>query len=233
MVSLDVVGSASRASRASRLAALAEILAMLALLLSYIWFWQDLFPGVRLAVVLVFVALCHISNRRHQESARVLGLRLDNWRSAARQASLPLGIAMGLPLAAGAALGTWHFEPASLPLELPWHVVWGTAQQYGLVCFFFRRSRDVLGSGRGAAFAAAGVFALLHVPNPLLIVVTFVLALVSCTLYRRVPNVFVLGVAHAAISLVLFYALPLSITHELLVGPGYFAVPTDTLHARW
>ena len=229
MVSLDAVSSASRVSRAG---ALAEILAMLALVLSYIWIWQGLFPGGHLVVVLLFLALCYISHVRHHESAREVGLRLDNWRSAARQACLPLAIAMGLPLAAGAALGAWHFEPASLPLDVPWHVVWGTAQQYGLLCFFYRRSLDVLASWRGAALAAACVFALFHVPNPLLIGVTFILGLVSCTLYRRVPNVFVLGVAHAAISLTLFYALPLWMTHELLVGPGYFATPMETLHAR-
>jgi hypothetical protein len=65
----------------------------------------------------------------------------------------------------------------------------------------------------------------------LLVDVTFLAGLVSCTLYRRVPNVFVLGVAHAAVSLVLFFALPLPITHNLRVGPSYFNAPTEFLHA--
>ena len=52
---------------------------------------------------------------------------------------------------------------------------------------------------------------------------TFVAGLASCTLYRREPNVFVLGIAHAAISFVLYGALPRTITHGLHVGPGYFA----------
>ena len=74
-------------------------------------------------------------------------------------------------------------------------------------------------------------FALVHLPNPLLVSITFVAGLVSCTLYRRVPNVLVLGVAHAAISLVLFFALPASITHNLRVGPSYFAAAKELLHA--
>jgi membrane protease YdiL (CAAX protease family) len=217
-------------SRASRSAALAELLAMLALCLSYIWGWQHSFPGDRLAVIFLYFALCHSSHVRCGESARALGLRLDNWRAAARQVRVPLAIAVGVPLAAGAALGSWHFEPAGLPLDVPWHVVWGTAQQYGLLCFFYRRSLDVLLNWRGAALAAASAFALFHLPNPLLVATTLVAGLVSCTLYRRVPNVFVLGVAHAAISLTLFYALPLSLTHELRVGPGYYMAATEPVH---
>jgi membrane protease YdiL (CAAX protease family) len=217
--------------RPSRAIALAELLSMLALLLSYIWGWQNLFPGDRLVVILLYFALCYVSHTRCHENAYSLGLRLDNWRAAARQARVPLAIAMGLPLAAGAALGSCHFEPARLPLDVPWHILWGTAQQYGLLCFFYRRSLDVLASWRGAALAAAGAFALLHVPNTLLAGITLAAGFVSCTLYRRVPNVFVLGVAHAAISLSLFYALPLSLTHELRVGPGYYMPAAALVHA--
>jgi hypothetical protein len=214
----------------SRAAALVEILAMLVLVLSYIWVWQNLFTGDRLAVVFLYFALCHISHRRGRECARSLGLRLDNWRSAARQAWVPAAVAVGVPLEIGAALGSWHFEPARLPIDLPWHLVWGTAQQYGLLCFLYRRSLDVLASSRGAAVAAASTFAVFHLPNPLLVGVTLLGGFVSCTLYSRVPNVFVLGIAHASISLVLYSALPVSITHELRVGPGYFT-PPEALHA--
>jgi hypothetical protein len=212
----------------ARAAALAELLAMLVLVLSYIWGWQNLFPGDRLVVVTLYFALCHMSHVRCHESARTLGLRLDNSRAAARQACVPVALAVGVPLAAGAALGTWHFEPVRLPLEIPWHLAWGTAQQYGLLCLMYRSSLDVVGSSPSAALCAASAFALFHLPNPFLIGVTFLAGLASCRLYRNVPNVLVLGAAHAAIALVLFYALPFSITHELRVGPGYFTAATET-----
>src|SRR5437879_13677986 len=64
------------------------------------------------------------------------------------------------------------------------------------------------GSERGASHAAAGAFALFHMPNPLLVTVTLLGGFVSCTLYRRVPNVPVLRIAHAMISPVLLSALP-------------------------
>ena len=221
-----------RVSGSARAAALAEILAMLVLLLSYIWGWQNLFPGDRLVVVTLYFALCHVSHVRCHENARTLGLRLDNWRAAALQACMPVALAVGVPLAAGAALGTWHFESVRLPIEIPWHLAWGTGQQYGLLCLFYRRSLDVLGSAWGAALSAASAFALFHLPNPFLIGVTFLAGLVSCRLYRNVPNVFVLGAAHAAIGLVLYHALPFSLTHELHVGPGYFTAATETPHVN-
>jgi hypothetical protein len=215
----------------SRAAALVEIMAMLALVLSYIWVWHDLFAGDFLVVVSLYFALCYISHVRCRESARALGLRLDNWPSAARQACAPVAAAIGVLLAIGAALGSWHFEPARLALDVPWHVLWGTAQQYGLLCLLYRRSLDVLANSRHAALAAASAFALVHVPNTLLVGVTLLAGFVSCILYRRVPNVFVLGVSHAMISLVLFFALPPSITHNLRVGPSYFTAPMELPHA--
>lgn len=224
------ISPVAMAAHSSRTAALAEITAMLALLLSYIWGWQGTFPGDELLVVLLYFAVCYVSRVRCRESARVLGLRLDNWRSAARQACVPVAVAVGAALGTGAMLRSWHFEPAGLR-DLPWHVAWGTAQQYGLLCLLYRRLLDVIASPRGAALGAGSAFALLHLPNPLLVGVTFVAGSVSCALYRRVPNVFVLGIAHAAISMVLFSALPVSITHELRVGPGYYTALQELPHA--
>ena len=89
---------------------------------------------------------------------------------------------------------------------------------------------DALQRQRSHTGAAARQFA--SCANPFLIGVTFLARLVACRLYRNVPNVLVLGAAHAAIALVLFHALPLSITHELRVGPGYFTAATETLRVN-
>lgn len=44
----------------------------------------------------------------------------------------------------------------------------------------------------------------------------------SCWLYRRVPNLLVLGFMHAALSIAIARSLPYEITFGLRVGPGFF-----------
>src|SRR5262249_9627399 len=43
-------------------------------------------------------------------------------------------------------LGRWHFHPGTVLLDVPWHLLLGTAQQYGLLCLLYCRSLHVLGS---------------------------------------------------------------------------------------
>jgi membrane protease YdiL (CAAX protease family) len=207
------------------LAAVVEVTALTALVLSYIWGWQGAFPGSALLLVVLYFGIGIASHLRRGESARQIGFRLDNWRAAFRGALIAGGIASFLFLALGAALDTWHFPSVRQSMaSLPWMVAWGTAQQYGLVCFLYQRLLEILQGPRAATLGAAMLFAIFHVPNPLLLAVTLVAGVVSCTLYRRAPNVFVLGIAHAAVSFVVAGALPFSLTHRMHVGPGYFAV---------
>jgi hypothetical protein len=217
-------GQERAVNRPSRASALVEVAAMVVLVLSYIWGWQGLFRGDFLLIAALYFALGLLSHIRHGETARELGLRLDNWRRAASNASLIVALGVCAPLTVGAALGTWHFPPWTKALaNLPWMLTWATAQQYGLLCFLYRRLAEVLRGPRPATLGAAMIFAAFHAPNPLLLGVTLAAGLACCTLYRREPNVFVLGVAHAAISFVLYSSLAYSVTHGLHVGPGYFA----------
>ena len=198
--------------------------ALIALILTYIWGWQGAFPGNSQLIVALYFGLGIASHLRRGESARQIGVRFDNWRPALRNAALVVGVALLVPLLLGAVLGTWHFPTVKHSIvNLPWMLAWATAQQYGLVCFVYQRLLDVLPGPRAATLGAAALFATFHVPNPLLLGVTLVAGVVSCVLYRREPNVFVLGLAHAAISFVLSCALPLSITHGMRVGPGYYS----------
>lgn len=207
-----------------RTSALLEVAAFIALVLSYIWGWHGAFPGTSQLVVALYFGIGVASHLRRSESAQQLGVRFDNWKPALRNAALVVGVAVLVPLVIGAALGTWHFPSAKHSMAgLPWMLAWGTAQQYGLVCFLYPRLLEILQGPRAATLGAAALFAAFHVPNPLLLAVTLAAGVVSCVLYRREPNVFVLGVAHATISFVISSALPLSITHGMRVGPGYFA----------
>jgi membrane protease YdiL (CAAX protease family) len=204
-------------------AALMEVAALTALVLSYIWGWQGAFPGHGQLVVLLYFGIGIAGHLRRGESARQIGVRLDNWRAALRITLPVVAVALFVPLAVGAAFDTWHFPSWQRSLEnLPWTIAWGTAQQYGLVCLLYRRLLEIVQSPWAATLFAAALFAVFHAPNPLLMAVTLIAGVASCTLYRREPNLFVLGFAHAAVSYVISAAFPLSVTHGMHVGPAYF-----------
>ncbi len=191
----------------------------LALLVSYIWLWKGSFAGDRVLVVALYVGIGAETHWRRRESPREIGFRLDNLLPFARLAAAWLGPVVAAGMAAGLALGGWAFPstPAWIA-SLGWSLVWGTAQQYGLACVFYRRLRDLLTPAR--AIPACGViFSLLHLPNPFMVGLTLLLGVLGCYLYERYPNVVGLGAAHGATSFLLANSLPGWLTFDWMVGP--------------
>jgi len=208
-----------------RVASLLEAGALCVLILSYIWGWQGTFPGDAGVVLGLYFGLGLYSHARRGESLRQIGLRLDNFPAALRNASVVVAPAIVLALVIGAVLGSWHFRSFGETMHnLPAATAWGTAQQYGLLCVLYRRCAELFQSHRAATAAASAAFAIFHMPNAFLMGVTLLAGWAACVLYRREPNVWVLGIAHAAVSLSLYYALPFDVTHGLRVGPGYLAM---------
>jgi membrane protease YdiL (CAAX protease family) len=120
----------------------------------------------------------------------------------------------GVPLGyAGAGYG--------LPLSRSWqYVVWSLAQEFILQGIFFVRLESLLGSRR-AVFAAAGLFAIAHIPSPVLTVLAFLGGIVFCELFRRFRNLYPLGVIHGALGLTIAATLPDRWLHHMRVGIGY------------
>jgi membrane protease YdiL (CAAX protease family) len=87
--------------------------------------------------------------------------------------------------------------------------------------YFLNRLRAVV-SVRAASLFAAILFALAHAPNPFLMAVTLPLGWGATLLYRRSRNLYLLGIAHAVVGLLLFLVVPDSISRHLRVGPGWF-----------
>jgi len=212
------------AQNTSRIAATAEIAAMLAVLLSYIWGWQGSFPGSWMLVILLYFGLGAASHVRRGETPELLGLGAYNVGPALRKVATVVVPASALVLAASAALDSWHFPSWQRFFSgLPWMVAWAVAQQYGLLCFFYRGFLEILEHPGAATIAAAVTFAVCHAPNGFLMAVTLAAGVVACTIYRRSPNVIVIGLGHATMSFFLFYALPFNLTHGLHVGPGFYS----------
>ena len=209
--------------RPAPLRPLAEIVAMTALLISYIWGWGSTFKGDFSLCVILYFAIGLTAHIRAGERPADLGLRFDNLGPASRDAllaTIPIALAL---LGAGALLGSIDFPPlARWPKNLSDGSVWGAMQQYGLLCIYYRRFGELLPGPRSRVLAASAVFGLLHIPNPFLILATFGAGALSCWLYRREPNLIVLGIMHGVIAFLMVETLPDSMTMGMRVGPGYF-----------
>jgi hypothetical protein len=114
----------------------------------------------------------------------------------------------------------------NVPLSRSWqYAIWALEQEFILQSIFFLRLEAMLGSRR-AVFAAATLFALVHIPSPLLTLLAFSGGIVFCELFRRWRNLYPVGIIHAALGLTIASSLPDHWLHHMRVGIGYL-----TLHS--
>ena len=210
--------------RPADLRPLLEIVAMSGLLISFIWGWGSTFMGAFTLCVILYFTIGVASHLRAREGPADLGIRIDNLGAAALDALVATMVIGLLLAAAGSMLGSMDFPPLALwPRTLMDGVVWGLMQQYGLLCIFYRRFSELFPRHRDAPlWAASAIFALLHLPNPFLTLVTLGAGALSCWLYRRRQNLLVLGVMHGLVSFLIVHTLTSGITMGMRVGPGFF-----------
>jgi len=213
--------------RASRIHPLVEIALGLLPVLSIMWvtplliedrttFWRTNFWLSVLAFSVAFV-----SNVTHGDGLREIGLRVDNLGRALRLLALPTGSAALGILAIGFA-----FESVNLGERFLFHLrtlpLWTLVQQYALQGFIHRRLQDLLGKGNRTALSVAVIFALLHLPNPVLVVGTFLGGYVWAWTFQREPNLLALAASHTLLSALLANAFPASLLPNMKVGWGYW-----------
>ena len=207
---------------AVRVLATAEIALILGLIFLIIWVVEPLdLPGLDLALrALVFVLLIG-SPWLHHDSLDRLGLRLDNfWKAMA--GVLPISL-----VAASVAIGAGFFlksidPPRSVPVALAEYFAWAMAQQFALQSVVLRRLED-MGFRGGAPLAAAALFSLVHLPNPGLLILTFLGGLLWCSTFRRNPNLVAVALSHAILAVVIVSTLPPEATGGYRIGPPYLA----------
>jgi hypothetical protein len=143
---------------------------------------------------------------------------------------------VGLALLAAAAavllaarLHTLHPPPGAEALIATFwgYALWSLVQQFLLQDFFLLRLQRLLPAGRSAVFAAAGLFAFAHLPNPVLTPLTFIWGFGACLLFLRYRNLFPLGIAHAIFGICLAVAIPGHVIHNMRVGLGYLTYAHD------
>jgi hypothetical protein len=218
-MTLGAISSSGTVSRRSRRRDFTELSLSYALILLVIWTprpWQKHLWWVAAAAVVTIAALSF-----HRLQA--MGLRKENFLRSIWIAGVALLLATVAVLLA-IQLRTLHLPRggALVFVRTYWaYALWAGVQQLLLQGFFLPRCVGIMKSQRKGAFLAAGLFALAHLPNPILTPVTLVWGLAACLIFLHYRNLFPLAMAHAIFGITVAVTIPGPVDHNMRVGLGY------------
>ena len=170
-----------------------------------------------------------------------LTLSFESWKSMGCcvagfwRASWIVGLALILAAVATWAAATLHTlhhpgTPVRWVMTFGGYAVWALAQQLLLQGYFLARALRLIPNANAAALLAAAVFALAHLPNPVLTPLTLVWGLTACLLFIRSRNVYPLAIAHAVFGICVAITVPASILHNMRVCLGYLRYEPRPAH---
>lgn len=162
-------------------------------------------------------------------SASYLGLTSRGFKRSRWVISASAVVAAGF-VAAGWMLGSLHpaFGVRTHSYTYVAYAIWAVIQQFILQSYLFVRFESLLGSGRKAVLACAILFAIVHIPNPVLTLATFAGGLLFCEAFRRYRNIYTIGIAHALLGIALAVSIPSALHHDMRVGSGFLHPPAST-----
>ena len=206
---------------------LIELLVGYVLILLVLWMprlWQRPFY---IAAVLWIVAVTCVSF----DGWNALGLRGANFLRSLWVVGVAL-VAAALAVALATRLHTLHLPDTPLLfLKGFWgYSIWSLVQQFLLQDFFLLRIRRLVPGRLSAVLVTAGLFALAHLPNPILTPITFVFGILACLLFLRYRNIFTLGIAHAVLGVCIAVTVPGPVIHNMRVGLGYLTYSPHRVH---
>ena len=190
-------------------------LAILGTILLYTWVLEPRGVPVVLPAAVV-VVLTAWSALRSSTS----GLSMKELVPASRATLFFTVPAVLVVLAVGFALGTLH-DPGGLLEKFAALVPWGGAQQWVLQTVVLREARRRTSPPQSVVLAAF-LFALVHMPNPVLMLMTFIGGLGWCAIFLRHPNLVPLAFSHAVATLALLSAFSDELTGRLRIGVAFF-----------
>ncbi len=137
------------------------------------------------------------------------------------------GLVAGGFIALASSFGTLHglFGTKRPLFHAGSYLLWAVIQQFIQQTYFLTRFEQLTQNGLRASVIAAGLFAVAHLPNPVLTPITLAGGWLMSELYLRYRTVLPLGIAHGLVGMALAVSVPDSIQHHMRVGLGYLIYP--------
>jgi hypothetical protein len=153
------------------------------------------------------------------------------------RASWVLGVVAVLAFGAIAA-AAWmqtlrmpHFP--GLFLERFWaYALWSFLQEFLLLNFFLLRLLRLLPNKTVAMLVASALFALVHLPNPVLTPLTLIWGYAACLIFFHYRNIYIPALSHAILGICIAVTIPGHIDHNMRVGLGYLTYREHHRHPQ-
>jgi membrane protease YdiL (CAAX protease family) len=211
-------GEKDAAPRRKKIRVFLELALAYALILVVCWTprpWQRVLWWVAAASIVFFTTISF-------DGLQAMGLRRTNFLRSLWIVGAALLVAAAAVMVA-ARLHTLH-APGTVVLFAETYIayaVWSAVQQFLLQCFFLLRLMRLFSNAKVAAVMAALIFALAHLPNPILVSVTLIWGFAACLVFLRYRNLYPLALAHAIFGITIAITVPGPVDHNMRVGLGY------------
>jgi len=200
--------------------AAAEVMFIVGGITLYIWRLQYTVPNFAVILLLFIVASFFI----HKDRLQDLGLGSRGMASTTKVVAPPTAMFVVVLVLVGfttgrVAGGAWTADKLT---GLWRYFAWCLFQEFGLQSFLTNRLLFIFKRPDRAAWISAAVFASFHIPNPVLIPVTFFGGYVLSRVFISHRNLIPIALSQAIIGSLLSVVLPIGWHHGLRVGPGYY-----------